>query len=129
MLGVVLIGAIFVVVPLLRPDGVPLGTLLLFVAIVITALLWGTGPSLVVTLVGIVMLDHLQWYPHSAFVPESTDITVEDILILLVGILIGYLAGQNVMSRKRAEHLRSTTHAFNHGGRTPACRSREARVP
>src|SRR5215469_1850234 len=68
LIGLALIGVIFIAVPLLRSEfsSVPLKTLLLFLAIVLTAVMWGTVPSLVVTLVGIVVLDHIQWYPNPA---------------------------------------------------------------
>jgi PAS domain S-box-containing protein len=79
---------------------------LLFLAIVLTAIIWGMGPSLVVTLLGIVLLDHVQWYPRLALAPESTGLTLRDLFILVIGMLIGYLAGQNVESRKHAEQLR-----------------------
>src|SRR5215467_6592888 len=73
LIGLALVGANFIVVPLLRPgfSGVPLERTLLFLVIVLTAIMWGTGPSLVVTLVGVVMINHVEWYPHLALHPES----------------------------------------------------------
>jgi PAS domain S-box-containing protein len=108
LLGLAVIGVIFIAVPLLRPDidGVPLGILLLFMAIVLTAIIWGTGPALVVTIVGIVILDHIQWYPHLALAPESGALTLEDLFILVIGVLIGYLAGENVATRRHVEQMR-----------------------
>jgi K+-sensing histidine kinase KdpD len=107
--GLVLIGVTFVAVPLLQPgfSGVSLRTLLLFLAIVLTAVMWGTGPSLVVTLLGIVVLDHIQWYPHLALNFGSAVLTLEDFLVLAGGVLIGYLAGQNVAAQKHAELMRA----------------------
>jgi PAS domain S-box-containing protein len=108
LLGLAVIGGIFIAVPLLRPeiDGVPLGLLLLFMAIVLTAIIWGTGPALVVTILGMVILDHIQWYPHPALAPESGALTLEDIFILVIGVLIGYLAGENVATRRHVEQMR-----------------------
>jgi PAS domain S-box-containing protein len=113
LIGLVLIGANFVVVPLLLPQykGVPLEVLLLFLAIALTAIMWGTGPSLVVTLVGIVMINHIQWYPYPALEPESVPLTLEDLIVLAVGLLIGYLAGQNVAAQNRVEQMRKLSDA------------------
>jgi PAS domain S-box-containing protein len=107
LIGIALIGLIFVVVPLVRPDigGVPLGLLLLVLAIVLTAITWGTGPSIVVTLLGIVMLDHIQWYPRLALDLASTAATLQDLFTLVIGAIIGFLAGQNVASQKYARQL------------------------
>ena len=109
LIGVALIGGIFVGVPLLQPkvSGVPLGTLLLFMAIVLTAIIWGMGPSLLITLLGVMVLDHIQWYPHLALEPESAGLAMEDLAIVVIGLLIGYLAGQNVESQKQAERYRA----------------------
>src|SRR5215469_4084496 len=66
LIGLALIGMNFIVVPLLRPQytGVPLEVLLLFLAIVLTAIVWGMGPCVVITLVGIVVINHFEWYPY-----------------------------------------------------------------
>jgi PAS domain S-box-containing protein len=106
--GLVLIGVIFVVVPLLRAavSGVPLATLLLFLAIVLTAILWGSGPSLMVNVLGIVLLDHVQWDPRPALARESAALVLDDLFTLAIGILIGFLAGANVESHRHAEQLR-----------------------
>ena len=108
LVGLALIGAIFVLAPLLVPsvNGVPLLTFLLFVAIVLTALIWGTGPSILVTVLGIVVIDHIEWYPHFALIPETTATTLDDFFTLAIGLLVGFLAGQNVDAHKHAEQLR-----------------------
>jgi hypothetical protein len=67
-----------------------------------TAIIWGTGPSIVVTLLGIMLLDHIQWYPRLALVSATTATTLEDLFTLVIGAIIGYLAGQNVASQKYA---------------------------
>jgi PAS domain S-box-containing protein len=108
LVGLALIGVIFVVAPLLLPSihGVPLSIFMLFVAIVLTALVWGTGPSSLVTILGIVVVDHIQWDPRPALTPESAAIAMDDFFTLVIGLLIGFLAGQNVEAHKRAERLR-----------------------
>jgi signal transduction histidine kinase/PAS domain-containing protein len=120
LIGLTLIGLIFVgaplVQPLLQPDfsSVRLGTLLLFMAIVLTAIVWGMGPSMLVTLLGIVVLNHIQWYPYPALELDSSALIMEDLLIFVIGVLIGYLAGQNVAARKHAEQMRQRSEAERH---------------
>jgi signal transduction histidine kinase len=108
LVSLALIGLIFVAAPLLLSTihGVPLSIFLVFVAIALTALVWGTGPSILVTLLGIVVVDHIQWDPHLALTPETAAIILDDTFTLVIGLLIGFLAGQNVEAHNRAEQLR-----------------------
>jgi K+-sensing histidine kinase KdpD len=108
LVGLALIGVIFVLAPLLLPSitGVPLHTFMLLVAIVLTALAWGTGPAILITTLGIVVVDHIEWVPHPALTPETTAIIMDDVFTLVIGALIGFLAGQNVEAHKRAQRLR-----------------------
>jgi PAS domain S-box-containing protein len=116
LVGLALIAAIFIVAPLLLPSvhGVPLSLFMLFEAIVFTALVWGTGPSILVTLLGIVVIDHFQWDPRPALTPETTAIFVDDFFTLAIGLLVGFLAGQNVEAHKRAERLRALSEEHRH---------------
>jgi len=109
LIGLALIGMNFIVVPLLRPQytGVPLEVLLLFLAIVLTAIVWGMGPCVVITLVGIVVINHFEWYPYPTLDPESSSLAIQDLIVLATGLLIGYLAGQNVESQKQAVRYRA----------------------
>ena len=108
LVGIIVVGALFFVLPdlLFYISVMPLPVVLLLVMTTITALVWGTGPGLVVTLFGTAVLDHFEWSPHLSMVSLGSALEVEDLLVLLTGALISLLIGENTRAQRSAEEGR-----------------------
>ena len=76
--------------------------LLEILCVAIIALNFGTGPSLLSTLVGITLLNFFVLPPHSSFSLSDVQSFVESILFLLVGITISIVASQVERARRGA---------------------------
>ncbi|GAC1426009.1 MAG: hypothetical protein PVS3B3_00100 [Ktedonobacteraceae bacterium] len=76
--------------------------LLEILCVAIVALNFGTGPSLLATLVGITLLNFFVLPPRSSLSPKEIQSFVESILFLLVGITISVVASQVERARRGA---------------------------
>jgi PAS domain S-box-containing protein len=77
-------------------------------AIALVALHWGAGPSLMATLVGVLLLRFAALPPSLAWNHDTLQAVVEMLLFLLAGILISVIASHNQRARLNAEHLSVT---------------------
>ncbi len=82
--------------------------LLEVLAIVLVALSWGAGPSLVATLVGVVLLNFVVLPPHFTWNLNNIASAVEAFLFLMVGLAITVVASQVERARRNAEELASS---------------------
>ncbi len=85
--------------------------LLLLLAVVLVALTWGVGPSLVATVFGAALLSYLLFPPRFTASIESLDEAVSLGLILVVGILVSLLTGQVARARRQADQARQEAEA------------------
>jgi PAS domain S-box-containing protein len=108
LVGFIVVGALFIVLPdlLVYISVIPLPVVLLLLTTTITALAWGAGPGLVVTLSGSAVLDHFEWTPHLAMVSLGSALAVEDLFVLLIGALISLLIGENTRAHRNSEQSR-----------------------
>ncbi len=79
--------------------------LLEILVIVIIALTWGVGPSLLATFVGAALLYYVVLPPRFTWVPQNTNDIVEIVLFLLIGFAISIIASQVERARRDAETL------------------------
>ncbi|HEU5369739.1 MAG TPA: GAF domain-containing protein, partial [Ktedonobacterales bacterium] len=79
--------------------------LLVILAILLTALSWGAGPSLVATLAGVFLLDYFDFTPRLTFIKHVASLVASDVLFVLVGVIISVIAMQVQRSRRHAEAL------------------------
>ncbi|HEY7356845.1 MAG TPA: GAF domain-containing protein, partial [Ktedonobacterales bacterium] len=77
--------------------------LLVMLAILLTALGWGAGPSLAATLAGVALMDYFGFTPRFTFVKHLATLLTDDVLFVLVGIIISVIAMQVQRARHRAE--------------------------
>src|SRR5262249_11970354 len=77
--------------------------LLVILAILLTALTWGAGPSFVATLAGVVLLDYFDITPRMLLARHIGDLLAEDILFIVVGTTISLIALQIQQARRKAE--------------------------
>jgi signal transduction histidine kinase len=80
--------------------------LLTILGVVLVALTWGGGPSLVATLVGLLLLEALIFPPQFSWSPANATDAISDGLVLGVGILISLVAGQMARARRQTEQAR-----------------------
>lgn len=83
--------------------GFDLLTLLVLVTVVLVALTWGRGPSLLTTLVGAVLLEYFVLPPPFSWFLSSGGSAINLGLFLLVGLLISLVAGQVALARGQNE--------------------------
>jgi PAS domain S-box-containing protein len=86
--------------PAFNPEGV-----LLMAGIVVVALIWGVGPSLLATLVGAWLLVFVVLPPHFSWQLQDPSKWMEILVLLLGGGGISVLASQSARGRQRAEAL------------------------
>ena len=88
-------------------------SILVVLAVVLVALTWGAGPSLVATLVGAVLLDFFAFPPFFTWSFATVTDIVRVGLVLGVGVLISLFAGQVARARREADLARkaSESHA------------------
>jgi K+-sensing histidine kinase KdpD len=77
--------------------------------VVLVALTWGSGPSLVATLVGVVLLDFIVFPPPFTWSYATARDVVSVGLVLGVGLLISLVAGQVARARLQAEQARTAS--------------------
>ncbi len=77
--------------------------LLVILAILLTALSWGAGPSLVATLAGVALMDYCDITPRLTLVKSAARLLADDLLFILVGVIISVIAMQVQRARRRAE--------------------------
>lgn len=77
--------------------------LLLLLAVLLVALTWGAGPSLVATLAGVALLDFFDIPPRFTLAKQISAIVVDDSLVILVGGIISLIAMQVQRARRTAE--------------------------
>ena len=102
------IGAAGLTLLLLRP--LPLFALqgsLLILGMVVVALAWGAGPSLVATLVGTALLELLVVPPYASRLLQGMADSRSGVVALLVGCSISLIAGQRGRARRQAEEWAS----------------------
>lgn len=80
--------------------------LLVLLSILLTALTWGAGPSLVATLASVVLVDYFDLAPRMIIARHAADLLVDDLLLILVGGFISVIALQVQRARHKAEALR-----------------------
>lgn len=82
--------------------------LLEILAIVLVALSWGAGASLLATLVGVVLVNFIVLPPHFVWNFDNIANAVEAFLFLMVGFAITVVASQVERARRNAEELASS---------------------
>lgn len=111
-LAAVIIEGIAVALTLLLEDTLPgFGhrSLLVILGVVLVALTWGSGPSLVATLVGTVLMDLLIIPPPLTWSFATPGDVVSVGLVLVVGLLISLFAGQVARARLQANQARKVS--------------------
>ena len=106
------IGAAGLTLLVLRP--LPLFALqgsLLLLGVVVVALTWGAGPSLVATLVGTALLELLVIPPYASRLLQGMADSRSGVVVLLVGCSISLIAGQRGRARRQAEEWASALRA------------------
>ena len=83
--------------------------LLMILGVVLVALNWGAGPSLVATFVGVLLLEGLIFPPLFSWTPTSASEAISDGVVLGVGVLISLVAGQVAQARRQADLARKTS--------------------
>jgi len=104
-LAAVMLEVIAVALTLLLMMGMPafsLLGLLVILGVVLVALNWGGGPSLLATLVGVALLEYVFFPLQFAWPITRVDETVSVGLILVVGILISLVAGHMARAESQA---------------------------
>jgi PAS domain S-box-containing protein len=81
--------------------------LLVILALLLTALFWGAGPSLVATLAGVALVDYFDIAPRMILAKHLADLVVDDFLLIVVGGIISLIAMQVQRARHRAEAMRA----------------------
>jgi signal transduction histidine kinase len=76
---------------------------LTLIGVVLVALGWGTGPSLLATFLGMLILDFVAIPPYFFWVIADPADAIGLAVYLLVGISIGLLAGRSQRARRQAE--------------------------
>ena len=79
---------------------------LLLLAVVLVALIWGVGPSLVATVVGSALISYLFYSPRFTVSINSLDEAVSFVLILVIGIIVSTLTGRVAWARLQADQAR-----------------------
>jgi PAS domain S-box-containing protein len=74
-------------------------------AIAFVALIWGIGPGLLATLVGVVLLDFVILPPQFAFILQSINEIIALLLFLIVGLVICIAASLIEYDRREAQSL------------------------
>jgi PAS domain S-box-containing protein len=77
--------------------------LLVILAILLTALSWGAGPSLAATLAGAALMNYFDFTPRLVFIRHAITLLVDNVLFILVGLIISIVAMQIQSARRRAE--------------------------
>lgn len=78
---------------------------LYMLAVVLTAILWGLGPSMLASVVGVFAFDYLFVHPVFAVATHDTQFLLTFLILLGVGVLISYL-----MMRIRAQAATASRH-------------------
>jgi K+-sensing histidine kinase KdpD len=80
---------------------------LILFGVVLVALNWGTGPSLVAALVGALLIDVTVLPPHLTWVPESFWDGVALVVLVGVSLAVSLLSGSVERSKRQAEEERT----------------------
>jgi len=96
-----------------RVPGFNVFTVLFLLAVVMVALLWGGGPSLLATLESAVLLGFFIYRPMFSSSSTSVGAAISLVLLLLVGILISQLTGQMAWARFQADQARREAEAHS----------------
>ncbi len=81
--------------------------LLALVAVLLVALGWGAGPSLLATLASVALLDYFDITPRMIIMRKLAALVTDDILLVLVGLIISAIALEVQRARRRAEALQA----------------------
>ena len=100
---------------------------LLLLAVVLVALVWGVGPSLVATVVGSALVSYLFYPPRFTFSINSLDEAASFVLILVTGIIVSTLTGRVAWARLEADEARQEADAHSAQLRTALAALEEAR--
>ncbi len=100
---------------------------LLFLAVVLVALIWGIGPSLVATVVGSALVSYLFYPPRFTFSINSLNEAASFVLILVAGIIVSMLTGRVASARLQADEARLQADAHSAQLRTALAALEEAR--
>ncbi len=76
-----------------------------FLTIILVAVTWGAGPSVIATLAGITLLDYVVLPPHFHWTFATAQDIVEAVLFLAVGLAISIIATRIELARRNAEEL------------------------
>jgi signal transduction histidine kinase len=76
----------------------------MFLAVVVIAALWGTGPALFAVLVSAVLLDYFVLPPVQVFGLHTGEGLLQLLPFLLAGVLIAVMTSQREQARQRAQH-------------------------
>ena len=79
----------------------------MFLAVVVIAALWGTGPALLAVLSSAVLLDYFVLPPAQVFGLHTGEGLLQLLPFLLAGVLIALMTSQREQARQRAQHTRS----------------------
>ena len=79
----------------------------MFLAVVVIAALWGTGPALLAVLSSAVLLDYFVLPPAQVFGLHTGEGLLQLLPFLLAGVLIALMTSQREQARQRAQHTQS----------------------
>ncbi len=106
LLGTLLIVLITVLGQLERDIFIPTTMLMMYMmSVVVTAYLWGLGPSILVSVLGVLAFDFFLVPPYLSFSIEDTQHIFTFFVLLLVGVIISYLTSR-VRQQSEAARLR-----------------------
>lgn len=105
------LAATFTVLLRISVMGFGLFTLLMLSTVVVVALIWSSGPSLLASLVGILLLWFFVIPPQFSWSITSVGEITSLGLFLAMGVLISLIAGQVVKARGQAEQARQAAEA------------------
>jgi K+-sensing histidine kinase KdpD len=90
--------------------------LLALVLVALVALTWGAGPSLLATLVGVVLLDYCVLPPLVALTGTRPDQPVAGLLVIAAGVVISIAVSQTERARRDAQASSAMTRPPLHPG-------------
>jgi PAS domain S-box-containing protein len=79
---------------------------LIILVILVIALNWGVGPSLLATIVGAALFDFFVFTPYYSFKFAQRGDAIGIVFYLIVGLIVSILAAQTEHARRRADALR-----------------------
>ena len=91
--------------------------MLYLLCVVITAYLWGLGPAILVSVLGVLAFDFFHVPPYLTFAVGDTQYIFTFLALLLVGVVISYLASRVRRQTESARHREQETAALYALGR------------